>query len=565
MRRCPCWVFAGLVIVLSCSSDGTSPDDSRAGLALAIALAADVQMAPDAGIVHVEGATNRTVAIQPGQTVTIEGLVPGNYTVALEGLRAGQLESFGETTVTVVAGQNRQANITLRSFVPAAITAPPQIEAGQPFTVQWTPVQGATGYIIEYADNPSFNGAQAVNATGTTASVTINAPGAYVFRARARNRFNTLSHASEPSAGTEVRTPLSPPVVTAYTVTLHSGVACGVGFRDLETVEAVAYTDADGNFPTGSPLAEAAAQAAVQSEYRFEGETAWKSFYTAKAWTHQQGATGAAGTIRSGACWRLPDTDPTYMDHRVRLRDADGNWGEFQTTRVMLPATISIQPSQQVTLAPGGSQQFSAVVRDADNVEIPGDVVAWSSANRPAMGSIDGEGRYTVAQGASGVDVVYGWAGRARALGFIQGPAAGSGGSWWAPCWNLNNFGLNQGAFFYYGMVVYADLEYRFALTGSQNPVGDADLYIRLGTLPTASNYDAESRNASFEESITWRAPATGVLWIGIHAATSFSGVGFSAVTTDEQCGFPGAALLPEPPPIATGASAPPSRVGLAR
>jgi hypothetical protein len=106
-------------------------------------------------------------------------------------------------------------------------------------------------------------------------------------------------------------------------------------------------------------------------------------------------------------------------------------------------------------------------------------------------------------------------------------------------------------------MRVYAGAEYRFTLEPTVSTAsGDPDLYIRLDAQPTTSSFDARSDNPAQSESITWTAPAHGVVWIGVHAFTAFSDVGFGVGTTDNKCGFPGAdALRASPPVSASGAS----------
>jgi hypothetical protein len=352
-------------------------------------------------------------------------------------------------------------------------------------------------------------------------------------------------------------TPQNPPTIGTYEIGLLTSAACQPGFRDLHTVERVAYTDVDGDFPSGTPLTETATEPRVESEYRFAGDAAWSRFPPGRTWSHEDGSTGGAGTIRTGICWKLPESNPAYVDQRVRIRDTGGNWSDWTTTRVMLPASITVSPSGTVSLTGGGSQQFTVAVRDANNVLMPGNFVNFSNFNRPGLGTVGADGRYTLVTSTAGVDNVYAWAGRARHLNGIIGPSPGTAGSWWAPCW-FSQVGLNQGQYRYLRMTVYQGQEYLFTLAqpSGGGASGNPDLYIRFGEQPTIGAFDAASNGPGVNESITWTAPADGVVWIGVHAATTFLGVIFQTVTTDELCGFPGFAHTA---PAAVGGAAVPA------
>lgn len=190
MKRRPLLALLALTAVVGCDSDRLSPE-TETSLSLNIRTEAGLTSAADVGVIRIEGPVNRTVNIQPGETRTIDGLPPGQYSVALEALLQGRLESFAETTVQVVAGRDRQANLTLRSFTPSFLTLPGQAAPGQPFTVQFGSVLGAQTYIVEWDDNASFSSSQSAQSGSTSAQVTLPSPGTYFVRVRARNRFGT--------------------------------------------------------------------------------------------------------------------------------------------------------------------------------------------------------------------------------------------------------------------------------------------------------------------------------------------------------------------------------------
>jgi len=79
----------------ACESGGTGIEPGmEASLALNILLEPGLAPDPDAGTLHLEGPTARTLSISPGQTLTIDNLLPGSYTVTLEAFAGGRLESF---------------------------------------------------------------------------------------------------------------------------------------------------------------------------------------------------------------------------------------------------------------------------------------------------------------------------------------------------------------------------------------------------------------------------------------------------------------------------------------
>src|SRR5438309_613067 len=98
-------VAASTLALLACNA----PVDNRrvGGIALSVALAPTGSQALDSGRVLIRGPTNVTASVRPGTTTTFGDLIPGLYTVALEGYVAGAVDHFGQTSsVQVAAGQN---------------------------------------------------------------------------------------------------------------------------------------------------------------------------------------------------------------------------------------------------------------------------------------------------------------------------------------------------------------------------------------------------------------------------------------------------------------------------
>jgi hypothetical protein len=178
------------VALWACDSATVGPGPATT-LSLHVSAAPALIAGVDAGTVRLEGPTSRTLSIRPGETLTIEGLLPGAYTVSLEATAAGLLAAFAETNVTVVAGENRPASLQLASFVPAFIDVPAEVMVGVPVTVQYGRVDRAESYRVEWADNPAFSNASSTDVNGTEATIEMVAEGAHHFRVRARNRFGS--------------------------------------------------------------------------------------------------------------------------------------------------------------------------------------------------------------------------------------------------------------------------------------------------------------------------------------------------------------------------------------
>lgn len=534
--------FLGIAALGGCESS----TDLRPDAALSIHIVFDgVSSMADNGTLHIEGPSTRTVSIQPGQTVTVDNLQPGTYTVALEAFAGNDLESFAETTVTVSAGQAARTTLNPSSFVPSSVTLAPQVVAGQSISIQISPVTGATNYQVQWDDNPAFSSPSSTDVSGTTATITFSTAGQYYVRARARNRYGSLSLPSSPATTDAI----APPVITRYEpVFMPVTGGCPVGLRGFRTDETLDYTDADGNVSTSSTRTE---PSGIESQWRFQGQSSWSDFYSGKSWSFVAASTPSSGTLNdvSTTCWRMPTSTETYVDFRVRLADSNGDFSDWYETRVMLPAMVTLEPNFQVTV--GSTQQFTAEARDANGQLVAGNPVNWSVYTGSNFASITESGFYSVQSGAQGVDRVFARAGAAFDHTGIEGPSAGFPDSWWAPCWTVPVSNALVGTYRYLRMTVYANREYQVTLneTNSGSGTGDPDLYIRLGIKPTTATSDVASEASSFVETITWTAPSDGVLWIGIYTFAAYQGVTFTVTATDGNCGFPGSETLATAPP----------------
>lgn len=533
--------LVGAMMISSCES-GLEPH-SEATLSLRIASVSSSSGA-DAGTLHLEGPSPRTVSIQPGQTVTVEDLLPGTYTVTLEAFVGGQLESLGQTNVTVVAGQDRQANITLRSFVPAFVTVTEEIFVGESATIQIASVQGAASYVVEWSSDPDFAGSTSVEVSGISTTIPFSTVGDYYVRARARSRFGSLSLPSPPASLSAVA---AAPTITRYDVFFRPVVTSCGAFQGFRTEEELDYIDS-GDFLTSGPLVE---PIGIESQFRFEGQPDWTAFFANKAWTFVSGSNGFGGTLEDAAstCWVMPSGE-TYVDLRVRVQDGGGNWSDWFETRLFLPSHVTISPDNPPNLLGGESQQLEAEAHDINGDLVPGDPINWSSYNGPAVGSISADGLYTLAPAATGFDRVYARAGEAFTWLGVTGPFTGSADSWWAPCWGRGGIDATAGNFLQHSMTVFAGREYLFRIYAPDPPIGspatgDPDLYVRMGAKPTTSIWDAASLSPGIDETITWTAPSDGIVWFAVHAFTDYTDIAYTATTNDSRCGFPGFETLP--------------------
>lgn len=203
--------IAGVAAVLAL----TSCDDPVAGtltgdgaIELRIEASSPGTAAPlDAGRVLVRGPTTIDQNVTPGQTVTIGGLAPGVYAVALQGLVGGNVDHFGQVTgVTVVANQTTSASVS--AFDPFLtdfdIPLPQATVNGKEFSATWTAVSDAAGYRLEVDLDPAFPIPTALSVMGTSTTVTLVSYARIYARVRAVDPYGGLG---VPSGVVEVRLP----------------------------------------------------------------------------------------------------------------------------------------------------------------------------------------------------------------------------------------------------------------------------------------------------------------------------------------------------------------------
>jgi len=180
-----------LISIAGCESDVTRAD-ANAFLVLDVVHGEGVDLSRiEQGRVILEGPTPKDVFITPGVPHTIDGLVPGTYTVAIEGLTGGEVVVYGERTGVVVnAGAPVPVAVTMNTFVPILFELPATFEQpgsgfSSTFSAKFTPVPGAAGYKLEWADNPAFQNQTTIFTDTPAWIVGPFSRGTYYFRVRA--------------------------------------------------------------------------------------------------------------------------------------------------------------------------------------------------------------------------------------------------------------------------------------------------------------------------------------------------------------------------------------------
>jgi len=204
------WIarFAALggLVLLACDSPVELPDIGGIHLNVTVAdeMAARAQESIDslrAWIVGPSPTTTRrphTIRENQGSFVdTIVGLQPGAYTVALEALADGVVELFGETSgVTVTAGSNTPANVTVSSFSVGTFDCPDSTTAFR-LPISFGAESRAVEYLVEWSRNPEFTPPMNSSISSeTTHILTFSATGLHYLRVRPRNEFSSLGIAS---------------------------------------------------------------------------------------------------------------------------------------------------------------------------------------------------------------------------------------------------------------------------------------------------------------------------------------------------------------------------------
>jgi bacillolysin len=91
----------------------------------------------------------------------------------------------------------------------------------------------------------------------------------------------------------------------------------------------------------------------------------------------------------------------------------------------------------------------------------------------------------------------------------------------------VSNLAASTGNWLYFKITVPSGQTQLKVVTSGGS--GDADLYVRLGSLPTTSSYNGRSNGSTNAETVTISNPSAGDWYIGLYAYSSFSGVSLTA------------------------------------
>jgi Big-like domain-containing protein/CARDB protein len=185
--------LATVLGVLAC--DAPTPPATVGGLTVRVLVVAGRGAALDSGKILVRGPSNVDVRVSPGARDTIEGLLPGTYTVGLEGFQSDAVSYFGQTTgVHVVAGENTTATVaSFASFMPAQPVFSDTFWIGTQVPVSFTAVAGATNYRVEWSQDPTFaSGVNSAPIPNTSTQIAVADYLVYYFRVRAVDPYQTV-------------------------------------------------------------------------------------------------------------------------------------------------------------------------------------------------------------------------------------------------------------------------------------------------------------------------------------------------------------------------------------
>ena len=231
MKRTVRVLVGSVVALLACDRGPVAPGNTGQ---LEVVAVSQASVALDAGKVIVVGPSSNPTTTKrdaaPGQTVKIDGLAPGTYTVALQGFVGGDVAMFGLTSgVQVTAGQNTTATVSFNSFVPAADPLPSSA-TNNTFTVSYATVAAAMRYQVQAATDQAFTADMVsvdVTPPKTSADITVTKCGTYYARVRAFDPYQSPGRWADAAGSVQVPCPADL-VITSATITVTpSSVAPG--------------------------------------------------------------------------------------------------------------------------------------------------------------------------------------------------------------------------------------------------------------------------------------------------------------------------------------------------
>ncbi len=336
----------------------------------------------------VGGAVDRTVTSSTPTAgsflITISDLPAGSYTVTVTGLVGGLVAHHGETTgVVVTAGQTAQAAVTFPVFQPA-IPNQTVVDTSDvlSFDLTYGAVAGATGYRIEWDQNPNFTAPLSKDTTGLGARITVTVEGNHYVRVRALK--GALVGLPTPTKGVYLFQGVSAVTVSPATLTLAAGATQQFAATALDGVGAVVtgftwfWSSSNHSVAVVSStgLVTAVAGGAVTITAMAKGTPGSSAVAvtarppTKLAYLAQPGNTAAGATM------------PTV---RVAIQDASG-------------ATVTSDNTTQVSLAIGTDAGPGGVLGGLTTVSAVAGIASFTNLAIPQAGA-----GYTIATTATGL------------------------------------------------------------------------------------------------------------------------------------------------------------------
>lgn len=451
-----------------------------------------------------------------GRSVTWSSTDPS---VATVNSSSGLVTAVSGGTTTIVAtsdGATGSATLTVRE-VPASVTIDPSAFA---LPLNGTRQLTAT---VRSGGGAALSGFNVIWSSDDTGVATVDGTGLVTGAGGGSTTIRATVEGFESASGSAAVAvdAGSPPQVTDYQVDFLPYVAsCRDDDGDFRTIERVSYDDPDDDMDPAGPFEEpggATPPQGIDTQFRAAGNTVWLEFNARKTWTPQGGASPSTGTLDAdqATCFSGGDAELQYLDFRVRVQDANGNWSDWFETRRYLPEVVTLTPGPQIALDPGGgAQQFTAQVTDFSGAPVPADVVSWSSYVGPELASMSAGGRYTLNGTAQGLDFAVARAAYARRLTAVQIGFADQ--MWFSPGWSFPGVSTTIS----FRTRVYAGREYTFTTAPGDATSGNIDLYIRAGAQASTSLFDESSTGPGMAEQITYTAQSDGVVWVLVRVVT---------------------------------------------
>lgn len=343
---------------------------------------ASVTVAPTSASVSV-GATQQLTAttsdangnVLTGRAISWSSDAPSVATVSTSGLVSAL--ASGTATITATSeGKSGSSSITVSPAPVATVSVSPSsatlvVGATQQLTATTKDASAATltGRAVAWSSSSS---AATVDANGLVSAVSAGTA--------------TITATSEGKAGTSAITVTLVPVASVTVAPGSASVVVGATQQFTATAR-----DANNNVLTGRPIS-------------------WRSSNTAIATVS---STGLVTGVAAGGPVTITAT-------------SEGQTGTASVTVTQVPvATVSVSPSS-ATISVGGTQSFTATVRDASNNVLTGRVVTWTS-DASSVANVNGSSGVVTAMAAGSATITATSEGRSGTAAVTVTPSSGSG------------------------------------------------------------------------------------------------------------------------------------------